>query len=89
MEDSEFIRGLHEGRERDGQWIRGNVVDAIQEFFPPVRGRDMMASMTEDIPQRPSQEQVEDLIVNYTNLSAARVKELFAVNKPMRMCCIL
>ena len=92
MQESDFIRGLCEEHALSGQWIRGNVVDAIQAFYPVVRGHDMMVSMTEDIPQRPNQAQVEELIVNYTNLSAARVKELFAANAlptHTRLCCIL
>lgn len=69
-----WFTALNNVQLKDGRWVRGEVVDMIQEFMG-FTGYDMIRSMTEDIPQRPNKDQVIDLIVDYTTFSKAEVEQ--------------
>lgn len=71
----DFFEDLATIRRQEGCWVRGLVIDTIQEHYPKVRGMVMTHSMTEDISSRPSREEVVNLITNYTPLSKEIVND--------------
>lgn len=79
MDADRFFQTLFDDFAINGQWIRGNVIDIILFYHEAIRNvRGMKWPMTEDIPQRPTDEEVKDLIFNYTPLPRAQVQEYFA-----------
>lgn len=83
MNEDQFFRMLHsQCKTSDGRWIRGLVIDAILAFHQKIATvPGMVWSMTEDIPQRPTDEEVIDLIINYTTLPGTVVRDKFRTSE--------
>ena len=70
-----FIKALFENGKENNQWIRGHVIDCIVLFYPIMY--DMMEFMTEEIPKRPTDEQVKELVWDNTSVSKKTIDELW------------
>lgn len=55
-------------------WIRGEIMEHIFKYHPEIwRLPGVKQSMTDDIPQRPSTEQVIEFVYDYTPYSESQI----------------
>ena len=76
LTNQELFTSLRDCRE-GGKWIRGHIVGFLMSVYPVLNTPGMMYSMTDDIPQRPSDDQVMDLLFEYTPLQRPCIHEMF------------